>query len=47
VATLGNAVVDSFYVRAAGAKLAGAGEADKVRAALEEALGAPAAGGNS
>jgi [protein-PII] uridylyltransferase len=47
VATLGNAVVDSFYVRGAGAKLAGAGEADKVRAALEEALGAPPAGGHS
>ncbi len=45
VATLGNAVVDSFYVRSAGSKLAGAEEADDIGRALEEALGAPLAGG--
>jgi [protein-PII] uridylyltransferase len=38
VATLGNAVVDSFYVRAGGSKLGSAGAAQKVRTALEAAL---------
>jgi [protein-PII] uridylyltransferase len=40
VATLGNAVVDSFYVRSEGSKLAGADAADDLGAALERALGA-------
>ena len=39
VATLGNAVVDSFYVRSGGSKLSGAEAADHVRTALEGALG--------
>jgi [protein-PII] uridylyltransferase len=41
VATLGHAVVDSFYVRYGGAKLTGAEAADEMRRALEEALGEP------
>ncbi len=47
VATLGNAVVDSFYVRSGGTKLADAEAADNLRAALERALGEPQAGGHS
>jgi [protein-PII] uridylyltransferase len=39
VATLGNAVVDSFYVRFGGSKLSGPEAADHVRTALEGALG--------
>jgi len=41
VATLGNAVVDSFYIRSGGTKLADAEAADNLRAALERALGEP------
>jgi [protein-PII] uridylyltransferase len=47
VATLGNAVVDTFYVRSGGAKLADARDTDDLCAALERALGAPPAGGQS
>jgi [protein-PII] uridylyltransferase len=43
VATLGNAVVDSFYVRFGGSKLSGAEAVDHVRSALESALGQPSA----
>jgi [protein-PII] uridylyltransferase len=38
VATLGNAVVDTFYVRSGGGKLKGKDAAAKLRAAIEEAL---------
>ena len=41
VSTLGNAVVDSFYVRSQGAKLSNAEAAADVRAALERVLGEP------
>ena len=47
VATLGNAVVDSFYVRSGGSKLAGAEAEDHVRTALEAALGPPSTPQNS
>jgi [protein-PII] uridylyltransferase len=43
VATLGHAVVDSFYVRSGGSKLSGPEAVGHVRAALEKALGEPPA----
>jgi [protein-PII] uridylyltransferase len=44
--TLGNAVVDSFYVRSRGSKLSGAEAAEDVRAALGRALAEPQAPGS-
>jgi len=41
VATLGNAVVDTFYVHAGGAKLPRTTDAEQVRRAIEDALGEP------
>jgi [protein-PII] uridylyltransferase len=38
VTTLGNAVVDTFYVRSGGRKLKGNEAAERLRAAIEDAL---------
>jgi [protein-PII] uridylyltransferase len=38
VVTLGNAVVDTFYVRSGGGKLKGSGFAERLRAAIGDAL---------